>query len=130
MGPLFLSLLLTVAPLAGAALPELACDPDARVVFRARWLGQSTVSLEGRHRLELPWSGREKASPGLRLKENAPELSELPELPDNAAFFTYGQPPHQLHVERSLLSRGERDGIVLLEGASEPRFTLFHCRSR
>ncbi len=135
----FLALLLSAPASAQGAAPELICDSDTKVVFRSGWFGSSSVRLENRFHFEFPWTGREPRTSGRQIKGDRPansgsepEPDEISALPDNAVFSTFRESSaNRLQIERSLLSRNEQDGIVILEQAGgEPRLSVYHCRSR
>ena len=151
-----LSLLLPLfaALTAAAAPPELVCDPDSVVRYEHHWFRESVIHVEGAGlSLALPWTGKESVTIGRALREaaaSAPDRApaELLYLPDFAEFLTYRVPSAsapepvsvRLHVEKTLLTASEQDGLVVLERVSSPsllepeaqesRLTLLHCRRR
>lgn len=156
-----LTLLTLLLPLYAQAAPrELICDPDTRITFHNRWFRGSLVKLEGDTNWELPWTGREAIVSGenlraerlkdLQISATAATAAEDDELlnvvPERTAFTIYKQKSagpnpltSQLYVERSLLDKGEQDGIVISQQLqtlevdghrAEARTKIFHCRSR
>jgi len=152
-----LILALFFAPALAHASPdlELVCDPDAKVSFHSHWFRASSVKFEGHSEIELPWTGKELVTSARQLKEERLADTELEAdtqheeiffLNDATTFLTYRQGGNQqrpfdrlLYIERALLSRSERDGIVVLEqvvdgnilrNQGSSHLTIYHCRSR
>ena len=145
MKPLIVGLLLLGGPVAIAApVPELVCDPDARVTFDTSWIGNASVTLSADVHWKLPRTGHEPLTSSIQMRDLArggPE--ELQSVPDNTSFVTY-QPQDQgsplsttLYVDRDLLSGTEQDGLVVAEtraaaidSSAASQFHVYHCRRR
>jgi hypothetical protein len=146
MKALIVGLLLAAGgPAAFAApVPELICDPDARVTFDTSWIGTASVTLTSDVHWKLPRTGHEPLTSGSQLRgltRSGPE--ELQSIPENTSFVTY-QPRAEssplsptLYVDRDLLSGTEQDGLVVAEMrvaaidvAASSQFHVYHCRRR
>jgi hypothetical protein len=142
---IFAVALALLAPLAASAasLPQLICDPDARVTFQTSWIGTNSVMLSAEQKWQLPFRGHEPLTSGAQLSALAratdgPE--ELRSIESSASFLTFTpreQGAPTLYVASDLLTGSEQDGLVVTElrsaARSAPaasRFRVFHCRSR
>jgi hypothetical protein len=144
--------LLAPRPGRAASVPELICDPDAKITFQTRWLHGGSVLLSGGLNWDLPWTGHEPLTSGLQLKSEltpdpgTPEAAEVSGLADAASFLTFrrseGSPlASTLYIEQALFQGKEDDGLVITEllidtsietPQAPPKTVLhvFHCRSR
>lgn len=158
MKTLFLALLLLPAltSVASAASVSLECD-DAKVSLLSRWVRSSVVRVEGAVNWELPWTGKEPLVTGRQLRsdrlrdlEFETATAETDELlltvPEESHFVAFrerglGQNPlaKALYVDKSLLSGGEGDGLVIAVQQQQLEITtqrphlaikVIHCRSR
>jgi hypothetical protein len=144
MKALIVALLLGAPAAYAAPVPELVCDPDARVTFNTSWIGTASVTLSSDVLWKLPRTGHEPLTSGHQMRDLArtgPE--ELQSVPENTSFVTY-QPSDEgsplsttLYVDQDLLGGTEQDGLVVAEtraasidASASSQFHVYHCRRR
>ncbi len=125
--PTFLTLFLLAAIPShahGAEEISLLCDPDAIVEFSAKLFSADKITFESDETFDVPWTGKEAKISGRALKEKFGE-GDAQELSDESSFKTFSGAERTIHIERTLFSKKEKGGVVIVESVSPQ---IYHCR--